>query len=170
MPFFDNGRNQFYPTEAIDRMAKSSKTRGGDEIEARIYFKRDPDRAMIVDDYTIDRIVRASQPVIPAQPGYRLLTFCFDPSEPGEAPWSSDEPVLGWRVDVQGGLEPVVIDYNFTTMDADHAILEPTGKVHAVDAAYDDLHSWMKYMTKAAVEKYERLKASAAKKVEGEAK
>ena len=168
MPFFDNGRNQFYPSEAIDRMYKSY-TRGGEEVQARIFLKSEPDHSIAVTDYTIDQIIRASQPVIPAHHGYRLLTFGYDASAPDEDPWMSDEPILGWRVDAYGGLEPAVFDYNFTSMTSEHAILEPNGKVHMVDAVYDNVESWMRDMKVAALQKHEAQQARTTKRTEGKA-
>lgn len=155
MQFFDNGRNQFYPADAIDRMTKSYQLRGGDEVAARIYLKSDPDHGIEVSDYTIDQIMRAVQQVIPAQPGFRLLTFGFDASCPDEGEWVSDEPILGWRVDAYGTMEPAVFDYNFSEMTGEHAILEPSGKVHVVDAVYDDIESWKRDLKATALRRHE---------------
>lgn len=163
MQFFDNGRNQFYPADAIDRMTKSYKTRGGDEVEARIYLKSDPDHGIVVSDHTIDQIMRTTAQVIPAQPGFRLLTFGFDASCPDEGPWISDEPILGWRVDAYGTMEPAVFDYNFSRMTGEHAVLEPSGKVHVVDAAYDDIDSWKSDQKETAMRRHEMEKQRRAK-------
>lgn len=155
MPFFDNGRNQFYPSDAIDRMYKSYQAAGGEEVKARIYLKSDPSDAITVTDHTIDQIIKGAQQVIPAQPGYRLLTFCFDPSEPDGEPWTADEPILGWRVNEYGTMEPAVLDYNFTSLNGEHAILEPNGMVHIIDGVYDNVDAWKRDMKSDALKRFD---------------
>lgn len=155
MPFFDNGRNQFFPVGDIDRMCKSYTINGGSTVSARIYLKSDPDTAIEVDDSTIDQALRLSQSVMPAQPGYRLLTFCFDPSF-DDPPAHTDEPILGWRVGAYGSIEPMVLDYEFAEMNSDHAVMEPNGKVHVIDGCYDTLQHWLMEMAKDATDRYRR--------------
>jgi hypothetical protein len=135
---------EFYPIADIEKMRHAWKDARGGEHPATILLKCG--REIRVNDKEIDRIVRQSTPIIPAVPGFELLTLSYMPAEEDGGPWVHREPVLGWRDATYGGLEPVVVDYDFTEMTDSHAILKPDGRVSAGESWHDNEQEWIDYM------------------------
>jgi len=163
MKFFDNGRNEFYPLDAIESMRKSYKLRGSDQhVPAKIYLKSNPEHGIETEDYTIDQILRVGASVVPADPGMRLLTFVYHPGSDDPGPWVHDEPILAWRVGHHGGIDPVVIDIHFEGMDAYHAIRDATGQVYNFEANYSSQEAWEMDMRNSADREHARKLAESA--------
>jgi hypothetical protein len=141
----------FYPIADIKEMRHAWKDARGGEHPAFIEFK--DGRDIRVNDADINRIVRQSTPIVPATPGFELLYFGYMPGIEDPGPWVHREPIIGWRDGQYGGLDPVVVDYDFTELENQHAILQPDGRIQRGERWYDSEQAWvddMKAMEDAA--------------------
>jgi hypothetical protein len=87
--------------------------------------------------------------VIPAQPGFFVLTVAFGLT-PDDPPDVSKEPVIAWKVSVNGGkLFPLCVDEAFDGSGEAEAwaILYPDGKVLDRDqeADFPSIDDWLLY-------------------------
>lgn len=158
--FMHNYGATYFPVSAITKMRKATKDRNGREYPAMIYLT--DDREYPVHDRDIDRIVRQSAPVIPALPGFELLEFRYDAggNEPG--PWIHREPIIGWRDGQYGGLDPVIIDYDYEEMGDHHGILQRGGQIHTGEQWFDTEAEWVACMKARADDEHARKQAIAA--------
>ncbi len=156
MQFFIKGYTgaAVYPVSSITKMQKARKDRSGRDHPARIYLT--DDRDFEASDRDIDLIVRQFAPIVPAQPGFELLSFGYDPHDDEPGPWIHRELIIGWRNAEYGGLDPVVIDYDFDEMEDRHAILRPDGKVQTGESWFDTEEEWVASMKAAADEERAR--------------
>lgn len=161
MQFFVKGfvRSEYFPIAAIAELRKAGEDYSGKAYSAKVYLQ--DGREITVDDEDIDRIVRQSTPVVPALPGFSLLTFSYQPGDDEPGPWVHREPIIGWRDNPYGGLDPVVIDYDFTEMEHRHAILEPGGRIQASDRGYVHEANWIADMKEMADAEHARKLADA---------
>lgn len=131
----------FYPISDIQQMRHAWKDARGGEHPATIQFR--DGREIQIDDYEIDRIVRQSTPIVPALPDFQLLSFAYMPGPEGDGPWIHRDPIIGWRDGRHGGLDPVIIDYDFTEMENQHAILQPDGRIQQGERSYASEQAWI---------------------------
>nr|WP_143840411.1 hypothetical protein [Novosphingobium panipatense] len=155
MTFFDTGRNEYLPIADIEAMYGSyGGIRGREYKSAAIQMK--DGRRIEVDESVIEDVLRLTHTVIPAEPGYKLLSFYHDSIE--NENYFSEDTVLAWRAGQYRGLDPVVVDSEFTTLTAVHGILEPSGKVQTFECGYEDRSAWEAEMVRQAEAEVERQK------------
>lgn len=86
--------------------------------------------------------------VIPAAPGYYVLTPCYD--EGGTICEASREPVVGWALDELGSTTPVT-PQEVLNADDNHAIICPDGGVRSYDREWDDVADWLEEQREVAM-------------------
>lgn len=79
--------------------------------------------------------------VIPAAPGFYVLSPCYDEAG-GAICEASREPVVGWALDAMGTTIPVT-PQEVLNGDDDHAILCPDGEVRSYDTCWKDEADWL---------------------------
>lgn len=79
--------------------------------------------------------------VIPAAPGFYVLSPCYDEAG-GAICEASREPVVGWALDALGTTIPVT-PQEVLNGDDDHAILCPDGEVRSYDTCWKDEADWL---------------------------
>lgn len=145
MSFFDTGGpDGLRPTADIDRVERSWTARTGEHHSAFVIMKGG--RKIEVEDNVVDQILNVQAPLIAAQAGFFLLTFCYFPGLPDPGPWLEKDAVLAWRTSIYGALEPVIIRRYFEGMQDDHAILHPNGLVESRDRSYNSVEHWQTEM------------------------
>lgn len=127
MKFFEDVHGALRPTSAITRIRRgdwndSLKMRAPGEVTLT------SGSAVAVQDYDIDAIVMNSHPIIPAHPGFLVLAM-WGSTGPADQMFSDEWPVVAWRVNAFGDLDPMVPDHHFRGMRDNFAILYPDGKV-----------------------------------------
>jgi hypothetical protein len=94
--------------------------------------------------WDVDKCVKACRPIIPAYPGFEVLSPWRDKDKTGV--WTTGVwriPVIGWRAD-ELGVEPVTADEDFE-MSANASILYPDGQVVIpYDRTYPNEEEWLK--------------------------
>lgn len=79
--------------------------------------------------------------VIPAVPGFYVLSPCYD-EDGGAICEASREPVVGWALDALGTNIPVT-PHEVLNGDDDHAILCPDGEVQSYDGRWASVADWL---------------------------
>jgi len=79
--------------------------------------------------------------VIPAAPGFYVLSPCYD-EDGGAICGASREPVVAWALDALGSTTPVT-PQEVLNSDDDHAILCPDGEVRSYDSGWASVADWL---------------------------
>ena len=91
--------------------------------------------------YDLSECVKACSSVIPAYPGFEVLSAWYNAETGKPEVWRI--PIVGWRT-VESGLEPVTPDEDFE-MSATTAIRYPDGQVNVpFDLTFPDEEDWLK--------------------------
>lgn len=143
MSFFEARDGDYYPTSGIDFLSPSGKSHSGKKVPARAFMKdrgHDEGGIAIADD-AIDHIMKLSQPCMPATPGYFVLSWSPPRDDQPAFIWS--QPVIGWRVNEFGTVDPLVFETDWTGFGDRHGLLYPTGQVGDLyGATYDKQSDW----------------------------
>lgn len=159
MVFFETGKNEFLPIADIEVIHGSYRERSGGQKHSAVVAMRDGRQVQVEDD-VLDNILRMTHPIIPALPGFVLLTHSHHDGES----YVSEDTILAWRSGQYRGLEPVVIDTEFRELTAEHGILEPSGRVQAFDRSFGNRADWEAEMEAMVLAEIARKKTSAVAK------
>lgn len=158
MRFF-SARGGYYPASRIEQIIPIRiGGRSPDDNDPKVTVWMQGGSPVEARQSEIDRLSRATSPVLPAQPGLYLLTFWYDPEDDDQpGPGARSEPILAWRIGQHGGAEPIVLDFEFEEMEDRHAMLDRnTGRVHHAFGDYDSEAAWIAQMKTEADEKRAR--------------
>ena len=125
--FFEDTVGRFH---SIARIKSYRKITNADESAAHFFMVTlDDDREVQCWRSDLRGALRAAQPFVPALAGTELVTLSMPDDEPRSEWRHWREPVLGWRTNVYGGLEPLVLDCEFDELEHKHAVKMPDGSV-----------------------------------------
>lgn len=162
MKFFTDEQGRYYPVSEIARICKYTGNR-----DPLAYYYGDVEmkdgRTTLVSEYIIDDIVADTGSLLPAHQGFSLLKIWYEPGD-GDGPYVSEDPVLGWKISNEDGLQPITIDSE--KYDYRCGILCPDGKVRNYDGVWDDRATWEASMKREAEQRAEEKKVARAKKAE----
>lgn len=80
--------------------------------------------------------------VIPAFPGFSVLSPVFDSDKPEVLIDVSLDPILGWALD-RDSLQPYPVTLGGVHVDATPSVLKPDGSIDRLGAeAYDNIDQW----------------------------
>ncbi len=161
--FFDNGRNEYLRISEIEYMSGSYGGYKGSEIKPAVVHMKDG-QSFQVEDGTLDHILRQSQPLVPALPGFVLLTYSFNDFDAEH--YVGEDTILAWRAGKYRGLDPVIIDSEFEELSSFHGILEPNGRVQTFECSYSSRDEWEVEMKRLADDEIAR-KQKAREKEDG---
>lgn len=158
MQIFRDTFGRVYPINRIASIMPSHKVKGSDDFRLP--------RVLTVDDESIEinqseyaNLMTKMSRVVPANPGFRLLTYYFD--EEGDD-WFDECEIIAWREDDHGEFDPVVSDEGINNLDGiQMGILEPTGRVRVPYVTeYESRSDWEEEMRKNAQERRNGKKSS----------
>lgn len=151
MTFFETPRGAIYPVNRIQRIARAERDKdSGFTPAGTAYLSGDMEVA--ISDDEIDRLIAEPKPIIPANPGFWLLTFWYNPPYveglAAEEPYISGRPIIAWR-DTTDGIEPVTTE-DTKWITAPMAVKAPDGRVMDWECEWKDQESWAANMKERA--------------------
>lgn len=143
MSYFKDVSGVLHPASQIRsiRRGKWMPDNPSHREEGRVFLA--DDSIVSVDDDEINRLLRASDPVVTAQPGFAVLAYYTDAAHPEEPPLIEVEPVVAWRIDDENQATPIVSDPTFEGMTGQHAIWRPNlTVVDLFGGIYESRKAW----------------------------
>ena len=149
MKFFEDRHGNLYQVSRIRRIKPPTDAKPGESpiaqsSLARVFLDDDHEDGIPIYGHVFDQLVGDAVPIIPANPGFYLLSHWAEALDDKSA-FTEKTPIIGWRVGGEDGIKPVTDDWNYNDERAENfGVLRPEGDIRsdALDATYDTIEQW----------------------------